>query len=155
MNHAVISFTGSGHQDPWGNFGGTLKGDMPLTLSGKSQGTVDVNEIIINNSRQLLLQPGESGTLFFSFAATQVPVKLSTFTLTLASSAQDETTDDAADEVEPEPEVPADDDTDSLKPEPEDNIPADEETDEVAPEPQEQVMMRLRKRKGWLLRQAS
>ncbi|MFX5415643.1 hypothetical protein ABTD17_18070, partial [Acinetobacter baumannii] len=93
------SFTGSGHQDPWGNFGGTLKGDMPLTLSGKSQGTVDVNEIIINNSRQLLLQPGESGTLFFSFAATQVPVKLSTFTLTLASSAQDETTDDAADEV--------------------------------------------------------
>ena len=138
MNHAVISFTGSGHQDPWGNFGGTLKGDMPLTLSGKSQGTVDVNEIIINNSRQLLLQPGESGTLFFSFAATQVPVKLSTFTLTLASSAQDETTDDAADEVEPEPEVPADDDTDSLKPEPEDNIPADEETDEVAPEPQEQ-----------------
>ncbi|MGF7449485.1 chitinase, partial [Klebsiella michiganensis] len=86
MNHAVISFTGSGHQDPWGNFGGTLKGDMPLTLSGKSQGTVDVNEIIINNSRQLLLQPGESGTLFFSFAATQVPVKLSTFTLTLASS---------------------------------------------------------------------
>jgi len=47
MNHAVISFTGSGHQDPWGNFGGTLKGDMPLTLSGKSQGTADVNEIIL------------------------------------------------------------------------------------------------------------
>lgn len=60
MNHAVISFTGSGHQDPWGNFGGTLKGDMPLTLSGKSQGTVDVNEIIINNSRQLLLQPAKA-----------------------------------------------------------------------------------------------
>ncbi|MFQ9622203.1 MAG: hypothetical protein ACLR17_08560 [Enterobacteriaceae bacterium] len=104
---------------------------MPSTLSGKSQGTVDINEIIINNSRQLLLQPGERYVIFV--LPPPGSVKLSTFTLTLASSAQDETTDDAADEVEPEPEVPADDDTDSLKPEPEDNIPADEETDEVAP----------------------
>ncbi|MBA7931906.1 chitinase [Klebsiella sp. RHBSTW-00215] len=136
MNHAAISFTGAGHQDPWGNFGGTLKGDMPLTLSGMAQGTLDVNEIIINNSSELLLQPGESGSLFFSFAATQVPVKISTFTLTLASSAQDDTADD----VEPEPEVPADDAADEVEPEPEPEpgpeAPADDTADEVEPEPE-------------------
>jgi hypothetical protein len=112
MNHAVIGFTASGHQDPWGVFGGTLNGNLPLTLSGKAQGTLDVNEIIINNSEALWLMPGQSGTLFFSFAATQVPVKISTFTLTLASSTQDKVEPDAsADEpvVEPEPEIPADD----------------------------------------------
>ena len=34
INHAAISFTASGHQDPWGVFGGTLYGNLPLTLSG-------------------------------------------------------------------------------------------------------------------------
>ncbi|EBB8079460.1 hypothetical protein CK087_17410 [Salmonella enterica subsp. enterica serovar Oslo] len=29
MNHAAISFTASGHIDPWGNSGGTLKGNLP------------------------------------------------------------------------------------------------------------------------------
>lgn len=135
INHAAIGFTGSGHQDPWGNFGGTLKGDMPLTLSGKAQGTLDVNEIIINNSRELLLQPGESGTLFFSFAATQVPVKISTFTLTLAAAAQDETADE--DEDEAEPEVPADDEVDDDV-EPEAGVPPEEETDDESPEPEDQ-----------------
>lgn len=131
INHAVIGFTGSGHQDPWGNFGGTLKGDMPLTLSGKAQGTLDVNEITINNSQQLMLQPGESGTLYFSFAATQVPVKISPFTLTLASAAQD----DADDEEEPEPEAPVDEEND--EPAPQDNIPADEDAEEAASKPDE------------------
>lgn len=125
MNHAIIGFTASGHQDPWGIFGGTLKGNMPLTLSGKAQGSLDVNEIIINNSEALWLMPGQSGTLFFSFAATQVPVKISTFTLTLPSSTEDEVepvapTDESV--VEPEPEVPADES--SVQPEPE--VPADE-----------------------------
>ncbi len=109
MNHAIIGFTASGHQDPWGIFGGTLKGNMPLTLSGKAQGSLDVNEIIINNSEALWLLPGQSGTLFFSFAATQVPVKISTFTLTLPSSTQDEVEPVApADEpaVEPDTDVP-------------------------------------------------
>lgn len=138
INHAAIGFTGSGHQDPWGNFGGTLKGDMPLTLSGKTQGALDVNEIIINNSQPLLLQPGESGTLFFSFAATQVPVKISTFSLTLASSAQDDSADESADEGQPEPEAPVDDQTDDVAPVPEEIIPDDEGTDEMAPEPEEQ-----------------
>ncbi|HBR6989396.1 TPA: chitinase, partial [Klebsiella aerogenes] len=92
LNQAAISFTASGHPDPWGNTGGTLKGDRSLTLRDTAQGTLEFNEIIINNSSELLLQAGESGTLFFSLAATQVPVKMSTFTLTL--------TDDTADEVE-------------------------------------------------------
>lgn len=108
MNHAIIGFTASGHQDPWGIFGGTLKGNMPLTLSGKAQGSLDVNEIIINNSEALWLMPGQSGTLFFSFAATQVPVKISTFTLTLPSSTEDEVEPVApTDEPVVEPETPA------------------------------------------------
>ncbi len=109
LNQAAISFTASGHPDPWGNTGGTLKGDRSLTLRDTAQGTLEFNEIIINNSSELLLQAGESGTLFFSLAATKVPVKMSTFTLTL--------TDDTADEVEPEPEVPADDTADEVEPE--------------------------------------
>ncbi|HCR1150265.1 TPA: chitinase [Klebsiella aerogenes] len=124
LNQAAISFTASGHPDPWGNTGGTLKGDRSLTLRDTAQGTLEFNEIIINNSSELLLQAGESGTLFFSLAATQVPVKMSTFTLTL--------TDDTADEVEPEPEVPADDTADEVEPEPE--VPADDTADEVEPE---------------------
>lgn len=125
LNQAAISFTASGHPDPWGNTGGTLKGDRSLTLRDTAQGTLEFNEIIINNSSELLLQAGESGTLYFSLAATQVPVKLSTFTLTLAAS-------DSADEVEPEPEEPADDTADEVEPEPE--IPADDSADEVEPE---------------------
>ncbi|MEA7543919.1 LPS assembly protein LptD, partial [Salmonella enterica subsp. enterica serovar Montevideo] len=42
-----------------------------------------------NNSDALLLQPGERGTLSFSLAATQVPVKMSTITLMLASSSSE------------------------------------------------------------------
>lgn len=115
MNQAAISFTASGHPDPWGNTGGTLKGDRSLTLRDTAQGTLEFNEIIINNSSELLLPAGESGTLFFSLAATQVPVKLSTFALTLAAS----DSDDAADELEPVPEAPADDSADEVEPEPE------------------------------------
>ena len=126
LNQATISFTASGHPDPWGNTGGTLKGDRSLTLRDTAQGTLEFNEIIINNSSELLLQAGESGTLFFSLAATQVPVKMSTFTLTLA--------DDTADEVEPEPEVPADDTADEVEPEPE--VPADDTADDIEPEPE-------------------
>lgn len=85
MNHASISFTGCGYQDPWGNFGGTLKGDLPLTLRSHTQGALDMNEIVINHSNALPLAPGERGTLSFSFAAVQLPVKISDFTLTLAS----------------------------------------------------------------------
>ncbi len=125
LNQAAISFTASGHPDPWGNTGGTLKGDRSLTLRDTAQGTLEFNEIIINNSSELLLQAGESGTLYFSLAATQVPVKLSTFTLTLAAS-------DSADEVEPEPEEPADDTADEVEPEPDE--PADDTADEVEPE---------------------
>ncbi|VDY45882.1 putative hydroxymethyltransferase [Salmonella enterica subsp. enterica serovar Daytona] len=66
MNHAAISFTASGHIDPWGNSGGTLKGNLPLTLNESSYGTLETNNIIINNSDALLLQPGERGTLSFS-----------------------------------------------------------------------------------------
>ncbi|MDY2517485.1 chitinase, partial [Salmonella enterica subsp. enterica serovar Typhimurium] len=117
MNHAAISFTASGHIDPWGNSGGTLKGNLPLTLNESSYGTLETNNIIINNSDALLLQPGERGTLSFSLAATQVPVKMSAITLTLASSssedAESETPSDqetpaipAADEQPAEPDVP-------------------------------------------------
>lgn len=112
MNHAAIGFSGYGHQDPWGIFGGTLKGDLPLTLSGKAQGMRDVNEIIINNSGKLLLAPGESGTLFFSFAATKVPVELSPFTLTLAGEEETlEPEEEQApaipeEEITPEPIIP-------------------------------------------------
>ncbi len=129
MNQAAITFTASGHPDPWGNLGGTLKGDRSLTLNDTCQGTLDLNEIIIHNSAELLLQAGESGTLFFSLAATQVPVKFSTFTLTLAASDSEE---DAADDVEPEPEVPADDAADDVEPE----APADDTADDVEPEPE-------------------
>lgn len=90
MNHAAISFTASGHIDPWGNSGGTLKGNLPLTLNESSYGTLETNNIIINNSDALLLQPGERGTLSFSLAATQVPVKMSAITLTLASSSSED-----------------------------------------------------------------
>ncbi len=117
MNHAAISFTASGHIDPWGNSGGTLKGNLPLTLNESSYGTLETNNIIINNSDALLLQPGERGTLSFSLAATQVPVKMSAITLTLASSssedAESETPSDqetpaipAADEQPAEPDAP-------------------------------------------------
>ncbi|MGG7992874.1 procyclic acidic repetitive family protein [Klebsiella aerogenes] len=141
LNQATISFTASGHPDPWGNTGGTLKGDRSLTLRDTAQGTLEFNEIIINNSSELLLQAGESGTLFFSLAATQVPVKMSTFTLTLADDTADEVepepevpADDTADEVEPEPEVPADDTADEVEPEPE--VPADDTADDIEPEPE-------------------
>ncbi|MGR7483154.1 chitinase [Klebsiella aerogenes] len=141
LNLATISFTASGHPDPWGNTGGTLKGDRSLTLRDTAQGTLEFNEIIINNSSELLLQAGESGTLFFSLAATQVPVKMSTFTLTLADDTADEVepepevpADDTADEVEPEPEVPADDTADEVEPEPE--VPADDTADDIEPEPE-------------------
>lgn len=117
MNHAAISFTASGHIDPWGNSGGTLKGNLPFTLNESSYGTLETNNIIINNSDALLLQPGERGTLSFSLAATQVPVKMSAITLTLASSssedAESETPSDqetpaipAADEQPAEPDAP-------------------------------------------------
>ncbi|EDW8156879.1 hypothetical protein FHP40_003225 [Salmonella enterica subsp. enterica serovar Hartford] len=117
MNHAAISFTASGHIDPWGNSGGTLKGNLPLTLNESSYGTLETNNIIINNSDVLLLQPGERGTLSFSLAATQVPVKMSAITLTLASSSSEDaesaTPSDqetpaipAADEQPAEPDVP-------------------------------------------------
>lgn len=117
MNHAAISFTASGHIDPWGNSGGTLKGNLPLTLNESSYGTLETNNIIINNSDALLLQPGERGTLSFSLAATQVPVKMSAITLTLASSSSEDaesaTPSDqetpaipAADEQPAEPDVP-------------------------------------------------
>lgn len=59
MNHAAITFTASGHIDPWGNIGGTLKGNLPLTLNNTSHGTLETNDIIINNSDVLLFQPGE------------------------------------------------------------------------------------------------
>lgn len=90
MNHAAITFMASGHVDPWGNVGGTLKGNQPLTLNDVAQGTLEANEIIINNSDKLPLYPGESGTFSFSFAATQVPVKMSAITLTLASSSSED-----------------------------------------------------------------
>lgn len=109
MNQAAIRFTGNGHQDPWGNFGGTLKGDMPLTLSSQMQGMLDANEIVIHHSRALLLAPGQSGTFFFSFAATRVPVAISDFTLTLAAAAQDDIVPADDMEQEPEPVIPADD----------------------------------------------
>ncbi len=67
LNLATISFTASGHPDPWGNTGGTLKGDRSLTLRDTAQGTLEFNEIIINNSSELLLQAGESGTLFLAW----------------------------------------------------------------------------------------
>ncbi|WP_323080358.1 chitinase [Klebsiella quasipneumoniae] len=133
MNQAVITFTASGHPDPWGNIGGTLKGDRPLTLNETFEGSLEVNEIIINHSGELLLSPGESGTLFFSLAATQVPVKCSPFTLTLSAA----DSDDTADEVEPEPEEPVDDADDEVEPEPEE--PVDDADDEVEPEPEEPV----------------
>lgn len=116
MNHAAIAFTASGHIDPWGNIGGTLKGNQPLTLNDVSQGTLEANEIIINNSDKLLLQAGESGTLFFSLAATQVPVKMSAITLTLASSSsEDAATDEQETADEETPAIPA---TDELPAEP-------------------------------------
>ncbi|WP_348265824.1 hypothetical protein, partial [Salmonella enterica] len=68
----AISFTASGHMDPWGNRGGTPKGNLPLTLNESSYGPLETNNIIINNSDALLLDPGERGTLSFSLAATQV-----------------------------------------------------------------------------------
>ncbi|ECH2879751.1 hydroxymethyltransferase [Salmonella enterica] len=92
MNHAAIIFMASGHIDPWGNRGGTL----------------DTNDIIINNSDALLLQPGERGTLSLSLAVTQVPVKMSAITLTLAPSS----TEGAASETisdEDSPVIPATD----------------------------------------------
>ncbi len=52
------------HIDPWGNSGGTLTVNLPLTLNESSYGTLKTNNIIINNSDALLLQPGERGTLF-------------------------------------------------------------------------------------------
>ncbi|MGK7488818.1 hypothetical protein ACSREC_32375, partial [Salmonella enterica] len=65
----------------------------------------------------LLLQPGERGTLSFSLAATQVPVKMSTITLMLASSSSEDTESEtlsdeetpaipAADEHPAEPDAP-------------------------------------------------
>ncbi|EDP8644170.1 chitinase [Salmonella bongori] len=102
MNHAAITFMASGHVDPWGNVGGTLKGNQPLTLNDVAQGTLEANEIIINNSDKLPLYPGESGTFSFSFAATQVPVKMSAITLTLASSSsKDAESEEIADEDTP------------------------------------------------------
>ncbi|KSB86505.1 hypothetical protein LFZ31_15180 [Salmonella enterica subsp. enterica serovar Newport str. S09097] len=65
MNHAAISFTASGHIDPWGNSGGTLKGNLPLTLNESSYGTLETNNIIINNSDALLLSAGRTRDALF------------------------------------------------------------------------------------------
>lgn len=114
VNHAQICFSASGHPDPWGNFGGTLMGDRPLTLEEAPCGAVDANTLTLNNSGELLLKPGKKGTLFFSFAATQVPLTMSAFTLQLAGEAQDDSEDEQAEPVPaPEP-VP-----DESQPEPE------------------------------------
>ncbi|VEA79007.1 hydroxymethyltransferase [Salmonella enterica subsp. arizonae] len=61
MNHAAILFTASGHIDPWGNSGGTLKGNLPLTLNDTSYGTLETNNIIINNSDVLLFSRANAG----------------------------------------------------------------------------------------------
>ncbi|WP_411901022.1 hypothetical protein, partial [Salmonella enterica] len=47
MNHAAIAFTASGHIDPWGNSGVTLKGHLPLTLNVISHSPPDTNHILI------------------------------------------------------------------------------------------------------------
>ncbi len=33
LNHAILSFSASGHPDPWGVFDGSLIGNQPLTLN--------------------------------------------------------------------------------------------------------------------------
>ena len=120
LNHAIIHFIASGHPDPWGNFGGDLRGNQSLTLRKQPQGRLNAIDMTINNSGELLLAPGQSGELFFSLAAAKVPLTLSEFTLTLAS--------------EPTDMIPEDDDED-LQPEPEDDIMPEPEP-EPEPEPQ-------------------
>lgn len=61
MNHAAISFTASGHIDPWGNSGGTLKGNLPLTLNESSYGTLETNNIIINNAMHYFFSRANAG----------------------------------------------------------------------------------------------
>uniref|UniRef100_UPI00237EEAED elongation factor Tu n=2 Tax=Salmonella enterica TaxID=28901 RepID=UPI00237EEAED len=79
--------------------------------------TTDVTGTIELPEGVEMVMPGERGTLSFSLAATQVPVKMSAITLTLASSssedAESETPSDeetpaipAADEQPAEPDVP-------------------------------------------------
>lgn len=126
LNHAIIHFTASGHPDPWGNFGGNLKGDLPLTLREQPQGRLNAIEMTINNRGELLLAPGKSGKLFFSLAAAKVPVTLSAFTLTLASEAADVVPDEEEEEEIPQPEP-------QPQPEPE---PQPEPQPEPEPEPQ-------------------
>ncbi|MEO3990142.1 chitinase [Pseudocitrobacter cyperus] len=107
INHAQICFRASGHPDPWGNIGGTLKGNQPLTLHDEPQGNVDANTITINNSGALLLHPGKSGTLFFSFASTQVPLVMSDFSLKLVGMPEEQEEEDIEqpeEEIKPAPQ---------------------------------------------------
>ncbi len=114
MNHAKISFTATGHPDPWGNFGGTLKGNIPVKLSTHAKGALDINEMIINNRAPLLLEPGKSGTFSFSLAATRCPLTFSDLSIALVADEKEEeikpapAPEDKEEQPLPTPEEPAD-----------------------------------------------
>ncbi|WP_318371799.1 chitinase [Enterobacter sp.] len=128
LNRATLSFSASGHPDPWGVFDGSLIGNQPLTLNNTPQGVSEDNEIIINNSTPLMLKPGASGKISFSLAASSVPLLFDNLTLRLANEA-DSTPIPPVDE--PEPVIPA--------PE-EEPTPEPEEIPETPVEPLDPVM---------------
>lgn len=106
INHATLSFSASGHPDPWGVFDGTLTGDLPLTLNNTPQGVNEYNELVINNTTPLLLQPNASGTLSFSLAASSVPLLFDRPLLSLAAGSTVEPQQPPAEE--PPPFIPDD-----------------------------------------------
>lgn len=89
INRATLSFSASGHPDPWGVFDGTLTGNLPLTLNNTPQGVNEYNELVINNTSPLLLQPNASGTISFSLAASSVPLLFDRLGLSLAAEPAD------------------------------------------------------------------
>ena len=131
LNQAAISFTASGYADPWGLSGGTLQGNLPLAFTHLPEDHLEANEVVINNIGELWLAPGTSGTLFFNLAATQIPLNISAFTLTLAA-------EKSADGGEPLPEEPEEQGEPKEPEEPEEQGEREEQGEQEGHEGQEE-----------------
>lgn len=131
INHATLSFSASGHPDPWGVFDGTLTGDLPLTLNNTPQGVNEYNELVINNTTPLLLQPNASGTLSFSLAASSVPLLFDRPLLSLAAGSAVEPQQPPAEE--PPPFIP--DDSEEKEEQEEEDAEEEKEDETVQPQP--------------------
>lgn len=108
LNQAELCFTANGSIDQYAPVGGTLMPGKTPDISFIDEWPVKHSRVVLDNGGPLLLAPGKKGTLVFNLAATQIPFKVSHWTLTLASGEESgPVIPDAP--AEPEVQPPADD----------------------------------------------